>query len=49
MCEKQFRFQSMLATRKRGSPTVVAKDGNTDIGQCGGTMDEAKKRRSYGY
>ena len=49
MCGKQFRFQSMLAARKRGGPTLVAEDGNPDIGQCGRRMDEAKKRRSYGY
>ena len=41
---KQFRFQSMLATRKRGSPAFVAKDGNPDSGQRGGRMDEAKKK-----
>ena len=46
---KQFRFQSMLETRKRGSPTLVAKDGNTDTGLCGGKLDEAKRRGSYGY
>ena len=36
----------MLATRKRGSLTLVAKDGNTDVGHCGGRMGEAKKRCS---
>ena len=45
---KQFRFQLMLVRTKRGSPTLVAKDGNPDIGQRGGRMDEAKKRCSYG-
>ena len=37
----------MLSARKRGSPTTVAKYGNPDIGQCGGRMDETKKRCSY--
>ena len=37
---KQFPFQPMLATRKRGSPALVEKDGNPDIGQRGERMNE---------
>ena len=39
---KQFRVQSMLATRKRGSPTTFAKDGYRNIGQSFGRMNETK-------
>ena len=46
--ESSFVFQSLLATGKRGSSTLVAEDGNPDFGQCGGRMDEAKKTGSYG-
>ena len=48
MSGKQFRFESMLAARKRGSPALVAEDGYPDFGQCGGRMDEEKKRYSLG-
>ena len=47
--ESRFAFNRCLWQGKRGSPAVVAKDGNPDIGQCGGRIDEAKKRCSYGY
>ena len=48
MYGKLFRLQSMLTTRKRGSSTLVAKDGYPDLGKCGGRMDETAKRCSYG-
>ena len=48
MCGKQFRFKSLLAARKRVSPALVAADGNPDLGQCGGRMDEEKKRSFCG-
>ena len=46
--ESSVAFQPMLTTRKRASPTVVAKDGHPDIGKCGGRMDETTKRCPYG-
>ena len=33
----------MLTARDRGSPTIVAEDGNPDLGQCGGRMAEEEK------
>ena len=42
-------FQQMLATRKRGSPTLVAENGTPDIGQCGRRLDEEKKWHSLGH
>ena len=44
-----FECVEMRATRKGGSPTLVAKDGNTDIDQRGGRIYETKKRCSYGH
>ena len=41
--------QQMLSIRKRGSPTIVSKDGNPDLGQSGGKMDEEKKEYSLGH
>ena len=34
--------------RKRGSPAIVAEDGEPDFGQCGGRVDEEQKRCSLG-
>ena len=47
--ESSFAFQSMLATKNIGSSTLVAKDGNPNVGQRGRRMDETKKRCSSGY
>ena len=41
-------FQQMLATRKRGSPTLVAENGHPDSDQCGRRMDDEKKWYSLG-
>ena len=38
----------MLATRKRGSPTLVAENGNPDLGKCQRRMVEEKKWYSLG-
>ena len=43
-CVESLAFQSLLAARKRGSPAFAATDSIPDIGQCGGRMDEVKKR-----
>ena len=32
-----------VTSRKRGGPTFVAEDGNPDLSQCGGRMDEQMK------
>ena len=40
--------ESTLATGKCGSSPLVAADGMSDPGQCGGRMDEEKKRSSLG-
>ena len=45
---KLLYLQQMLSARKRGSSTIVAEDGNPDLGQCGGRMDEEKKGYSLG-
>ena len=49
MRRKLLQYQQTFATRKRGSPTLVAKDGNPDLGKCGGRMDEEKKWCSLGH
>ena len=49
MRRKLLYFQQMLATRKCGSPTIVAENGHSDLGQCGGGLDEEKKWCSLGH
>ena len=44
-----FECVEMLTTRKRGSSTIVGEDGNTELGQCGGRMDEENKGYSLGH
>ena len=38
----------MFAARKRGSAALAAEDGNPDLGQCGGRLDEERSRSSLG-
>ena len=46
--ESCFSFNRCLRQRSVGIPTLVAENGNPEIGQCGRRLDEEKKWHSLG-